>query len=381
MNISKNIPGFLKTPLKFLSGSRARKRILIENGVRRLQNEAICRYNPGAQKLIVFLIPGPDQLTGEEKISGGMMSIVSICEESERMKDIHGADVIMCTLPNERLFFKHGLFINHTQVFRFNQLKKYFSEAKEIIFHLPEYTGSYFMEYLSNSDRKWLFRLKKLHINILNQNILLMPDESVMNQLKQLASVVTITTAHDRYCSRHFRDQYETPLHKFSVWISPEKYIFKQFSDKENLLIVSPDMKAGKQEILDKLSEIPGLKIQVIQNLTYEQYKDTISRAKWALTFGEGLDGYIIEPIFSGAIGFAVYNKNFFTPDFKDLETIYCSYDELLKMINEDIQRLDNKENFTVYQQRQFRHCARYYSHDRYQQNIRDFYKGEYSLP
>ena len=69
-------------------------------------------------------------------------------------------------------------------------------------------------------------------------------------------------------------------------------------------------------------------------------FKKVISEAKWALTLGEGLDGYFIEPIFSGAIGFSVYNSRFFTEDFESLETVYSDYDELIKKMPMDIKKI-----------------------------------------
>jgi len=66
-----------------------------------------------------------------------------------------------------------------------------------------------------------------------------------------------------------------------------------------------------KEAVLGELKQVAGLSVQIIRNLTYDQYKSLVSRAKWALTFGEGLDGYFIEPVFSGAIAFAVYNEQF----------------------------------------------------------------------
>ncbi len=169
-------------------------------------------------------------------------------------------------------------------------------------------------------------------------------------------------------------------MHKFSVWISPEKYYFKQFSQKENLIIVSPDKHPLREKIISKLSLISGLKVQVIQNLTYEQYKQTISRAKWAITFGEGLDGYIIEPIFSGAIGFAVYNEQFFTPDFKELYTVYPTYEVMVSKILDDISKLSDSQAFTDYQSRQYSICSRHYDHTNYTNNIEAFYNKEYTF-
>jgi hypothetical protein len=374
------IPAFVKDPIRFLVSTKERKKVLTENRVRKQQDKAIQQLDASAKKLIVFLVPGADRETGTDKISGGVMSIVSLCEESADMKSIHQAEVVLCTLPNEYILFRHTQFKNHTDVFRFSQLRQYFKKAEEILFHLPEFTCSYFLEYINDSDRKWLQQLGKVHINILNQNIRLMPGADIISKLKKLAGLVTITTAHQRYCNPQYREEYGIPLHKFSVWISPEKYAFTPYREKENLLVVSPDLHPAKQDILDKLLAVPGLTVQVIQALTYEQYKATITRAKWALTFGEGLDGYIIEPIFSGAVGFAVYNEDFFTPDFKGMETIYPSHEELSRLMISDMERLDNEKDFTAYQQTQFTLCAKYYSHEQYQENIRDFYEEKYTF-
>lgn len=360
--------------------ARVWKRLATEARIKQKQDKAIRNFDRKTRKLIVFLIPGADKATGTEKISGGTISIVSLREESALLKDVHDAEVVMCTLPNEYLLFRHKLFVNRTDVFRFSQLRRYFTHAREVLFHLPEFTCMYFMEHLEDADRQWMRELEKVHINVMNQNVLMMPTPTELGKLKQLAQVVTATTAHQRYCNAHYRQQYDMPLHKLSVWISPEKYTFRKYGEKENLIVVSPDAHPMKDKVLERLAAIPGLRVQIIRNLTYEQYKSTIAGAKWALTFGEGLDGYIIEPIFSGAVAFAVYNEEFFTPDFKTLPTIYPSFDNLLEAIVSDISRLDNEGLYKEYQQVQFDLCAKYYSAEQYRKNIRSFYENNYTF-
>lgn len=380
MKITAKLPQIVTEPLRFIRDSDHRRRIIREASIRREQDRSITRYDNQTRKLIVFLIGGPEP-SGKEKISGGIMSIVSLCEESAELKTVTDAEVIMCTMRHEPLIFHHRQFANKTEVFRFAQLAEYFPHLEEVIFHLPEYNCQYFLDHLLDKDRKWLAGLRTLHINILNQNILLMPTAATIASLKQTATRITVTTAHQRYCNPKYRQQYGVSLHKLSVWISPEKYRFTGYAEKENLIVVSPDSRPLKEKVLEKLTSIEGLSIQVIQGLTYEQYKETIARAKWTLTFGEGLDAYIIEPIFSGAIGFAVYNEDFFTPDFKGLPTIYGSYETLLDTIVADIRRLDHQESFNACQRQQFDLCASYYSFEEYRRNILKFYKGEYTLP
>jgi len=146
-------------------------------------------------------------------------------------------------------------------------------------------------------------------------------------------------------------------------------------------MIISPDEHELKSAVLGTISKnMPDIRLQIIQNLTYEEFKSTISRAKWALTFGEGLDGYFIEPIFSGCVGFAVYNEQFFTHDFRSCRTVYPSYQSLLDSICNDMTELDNEDSFTRYQREQYECCAKYYSYQQYQDNIFSFYR-KYYLP
>jgi hypothetical protein len=113
--------------------------------------------------------------------------------------------------------------------------------------------------------------------------------------------------------------------------------------------------------------------------MTYEDYKRTVERAKWALTFGEGLDNYFIEPVFSGGVSFSVYNAAFFTQDFKSLRTVYLDYDTLLEKIALDIKILDNEKNYSNYQRIQFALCHKYYKYNEYIKNLESFYKGDFT--
>ena len=114
--------------------------------------------------------------------------------------------------------------------------------------------------------------------------------------------------------------------------------------------------------------------------MTYEDYKETISRAKWALTFGEGLDGYFVETIFSGGIGFSVYNRKFFPEDFVSLRTVYGSYELLIQNIHKDISELDGEKAYVDYQNKQFSLCSKLYDYKNYLKNLEAFYRGKYTF-
>lgn len=379
--IKKLIPLSFKSNAKYILSGDAHRDYLHYSKICRLQNKAIREYPPGAARLIVFLIPGAEPKTRQNQMSGGIMSMVSLFEETVRLKDLHKSEVIMCTLNKHLPLFRLTRFENQAKVFRFDQLRRYFCELKDVLFHIPEFACEHLLVSLSKGGWNWLRSLPQVHINILNQNIKLMPSPEITSRLRQNCHQLTITTAHKRYCDSYHRKLYDVPLHEFSVWISPENYKFKKYHDKQNLMIISPDTHPLKQEIMRRLSEIPGLELVVINGVTYEQYKEIISKAKWALTFGEGLDGYFVESIFSGAIGFTVYNRSFFTDDFERLATAYENYDAMLNQIVDDINSLDEPAKFDAYQEMQYNLCSRYYDYTLYRKNIFSFYQGDYSLP
>jgi hypothetical protein len=378
--IGKISPRFLKQTYRLVRYRNERKKFVREIGIRKQQDEALTRqYDAATRKLIVFVVAGGDWETGKDAISGGIISIVSLCEETAAISERHGAATIMVTMNEGHLILKHEMFENKTPVYRFSQLSSYFKSLQEIIFHVPEFLVSIFLEGLTRKDKHWLNKITGVHVNVMNQNIRLMPEPAVIGRLRTISPKITITTAHQKYCTPEFKEIFGVPIHKFSVWISPEQYFFKKWKEKEDLIIVSPDQHPMKEMVLAKLAEVPGLTVQIIKNLTYEQYKQVISRAKWSLTFGEGLDGYLIEPVFSGAIGFAVYNEQFFTSDFKGMQTIYSSFEELNERILQHMKELDKEEEFAAYQKEEFNLCAAHYSKEQYRKNIVDFYENHYT--
>ena len=225
--------------------------------------------------------------------------------------------------------------------------------------------------------------IKDLHINILIQNIDVANEYlNKIKNLKQKFNNVTGTMAHENYTTLENRNKFGFSIHKFSTYVSPEQYDFKTYTEKENVLIVSQpeDEHPIRTKVLKLLQkEFPGMEIKVIQNMTYDEFKKVISKSKWALTFGEGLDGYFIEPIFSGAIGFSVFNSRFFTNDFKSLETVYNNYEELIKRMPMDMKRLDSEKCYKLYQRQQFEQCSKYYNYEEYKKNLILFYQRKYT--
>jgi hypothetical protein len=321
----------------------------------------------GVRQLIIFLAPGYD------KVNGGIMSIVSLFTETLRLQPNHQARCVICTLPNEPPLLRYTRFENSATLLDFLDVLAYFSEVSDVLIHVPEFA---IRSFVSNLDSKSLGKLKRLNttFNVLLQNVGLIRFEDIA-LLRQYGNV-TCTTAHRAYSGPDFEQRLGCPVHLLSVFISPEKYVRAEYGRKQNLLVISPDEHPSRNAILNRLQrELPALETRVIKGIPYAEYLDIIKRAKWALTFGEGLDGYFIETIFSGGISFAVYNDYFFTEDFRGLQTVYLTYDELAEQLIADMRRLDNERDYAEYQERQFEICSSHYCHARYIENLSSFYR------
>jgi len=329
-------------------------------------------YDSAAKRLIIFLTPGDD------RVDGGIMSYSSIYEETKKLKHIHGAETVMCTIPGDHLILRYTKFPNENYIFRFSQVLGYFRNLESIMIHIEAWIGQ-FLRNMTLLDYIRLRNIEDVHFNMMIQHIGALASIDDVAALKKLGKL-TCSTAHEKYSTPELSQRFGCPLYKFSTFVSPEKYTRKAYIEKENLMIVSPDPHPMKREVLSIIAKrLPKLKLQIIKNLTYEEYKQVISRAKWALTFGEGLDGYFVETIFSGGISFSAYQPKFFTEDFRSLRTVYDNYDALIQEICSDISDLDNKITYVKYQNEQFELCHKYYDHKQYIENLTSFYKEEYA--
>ncbi len=336
-------------------------------------------FKPDSESLIIFFVPGADRKTGKESISGGVMSLVSLCEETIKLESVHKASTLMCTFPREFLLLKHINFENSVHIYRLEQAVQYFVAVKKIILHLPDDVAALFLPRLFNREISWLKHIPEVHVNIVNANILLMPSLEEINKIRAFATKITMTAAHSKYCNSFYRNYYGMPLHKFSTWVSPEQYQFKTFGTKKNVIAVSPDNNPNRDRILSLLKSHSNIDVVVLHGMSHDKFKETIANAKWALTFGEGLDGYLVEPIFSGSFAFAVYNEEFFTEDFKGLSGIYSSYAEMELRLLGDIDNLNSETKYSESQLKQFELCSKYYSYDQYKDNVAQFYLGNYT--
>ncbi|MCE5213551.1 MAG: hypothetical protein LLF83_02385 [Methanobacterium sp.] len=374
MNMLRNFLDLMKRI--FLKISFNISRLFNEPKIKANQEKLLEKnYNKKNNILIIVLTSGYDM------VHGGILSISSIYEETKKIGETYGAQTVLCSLPGEPLLLKYTKFKNKNYIFNFPLLLSYFNDLDCLIIHIPEYACGQFLKKISDKEYSILDNIDNLHINIMIQNIDVFNDNFIeIQKLKKRFPEVTGTTAHQNYSNIKNRQKFGFPLHKLSTYVSPDQYDYKNYSNKEELIIVSNDKHPQRSEVLKMLQKkLPHLKIKIIKDMTYDEFKNIISKAKWALTFGEGLDGYFIEPIFSGAISFSVYNHRFFTKDFESLDTVYENYDELIKKMPSDLKRLDNKSAYENYQKQQFNLCSKYYDHKEYIENLKLFYKGDYT--
>jgi hypothetical protein len=329
----------------------------------------------GTERLIVFLTPGYNHR------GGGVVSIAAIYQETCALTDLHRAKAVVCAVPGDDPFFlKYDWFENDIYFLDLQAVLRSCVNLRWLQLHVPEYAIKRVSDWLNSVSGSLLRDIDEISINIMLQNIDLI-DKQYVSELKRFGKV-TATTAHEAYSNAETRASLDVPVHRLSVRIGPELYNLKPYREKQPLLVVSPDPHPLREQVLVEIARAnPDLRIQVIENLGYEDYKRLISDAKWSLTFGEGLDGYFVEPIFSGAVSFAVYNDRFFTSAFRGLETVYPSWEALRARMTADLHRLDEPASFDRAWRPAYDLLAGIYNTEPFRENLRAFFRGKYSFP
>lgn len=230
----------------------------------RLAQDRLLRENCNSKikNLIVFLTPGYDVVTG------GILSISSIYEETKKLRHIHEAETVLCTMSGDPVLLRYTRFRNDNCICRFSQVLSYFSNVRDLMVHIPECAPQQFLENLTYQDYLRIKSIRKVRFNLMLQNIDFLSSVEYIEKLRELGNL-TCTTAHEKYSTLELRRKSRMPLHKLSIHLSPEKYIKKKYSEKRNLMIVSPDPHPRKGEVLSLIvKEFPQLKIQIIQKPT-----------------------------------------------------------------------------------------------------------------
>ncbi len=291
------------------------------------------------KKLSIFLIPK------ENSISGGIMSIFNICSFS---REIDSKMVsILVTYPGSTTYSKNTNFDNDEKIYRFSQVIDNANNIEELFIHLPEVYAS---KFYSKLTKKQILRLKsvsKVRINILNQNIDLMPSYTSIENLFNITSDVIHSVGFKNFNTQSVCNKYKIPLFYLKSYLDLGKGIKKSFEEKKKRIFYSNDYHPMKKRILTMIqNSLPDFKLECIENVSYSDFLKEISEAAFCLTFGEGFDGYYIQPYYAGSIGITVYNHEFFpNKDIKSLPFVYRSYSELHNRVVEDIKKAFSDKN------------------------------------
>lgn len=328
-----------------------------------------------SKKIIVYLTPA------ETKINGGVMSIFSLCQATREI--CPNSFCTLSTYPNGKTYIINDKFYNNEKVLRFDQIVNNAKNVQELILHIPDYYADDFYGDLNEQDLRFLKSIPNLQLNIMNQNIELMPEPEDLQDLYKLTNNITQTIAHNRYATQEVCNKWNIPTHLFSTKLSCNKYKTYTFDEKDKIIVLSPDKHDMKDAIVEKIKQnFPDWEIITVKEMSFSQYMDLIGRAYFTITFGEGMDGYFNQPQRVGGLGFATYNSNFFPDEsWRDLKNVYNSYNEMLDKICDDLKELSI--NRDLYAQTISIHLDKLKSlntRNNYVSNLERFYKKKYDF-
>jgi len=347
----------------------------VRNATARLARTALTWATAfNTRRLIVVLTPGHEMRTG------GVLTIGSFYQETRALAHIHRATTALCAVPGDPFILKYSWFENDNYILDFEALLARCGRLDYLQLHIPDYAVNRMVDWLGAAAPPLVERVGELHLNVLVQNI----DVIRRKNLGGLVPLgrVTCTAAHEAYTSATTRAAFGVPLHRLSTCNGPERYSRRSYREKEPLLLVSHDEHPMKDRILQDIAErVPHLRIEVVQNMSFGEYLALARRAKWSVTFGEGLDSYFVDPVFSGGVSFAVFNDRFFTPAFAALETVYPSWEACAARLPADLQRLDEPAAYERCWHQAFDLLSDLYNTERFRENLRLFYRGQYTFP
>ncbi len=271
-----------------------------------------------------------------DAISGGIFSIFSIVAELRAQ----GRYSQLFSLPGGAPVVRYTRFNNDEIILPFEDLVANLRLRRIKTIHVPEVM----LPALQASLKEFAadLELGRVTLNILNQNGELMPDRAVFGELSEMFGRTTMTTAHERYSTASHAEMWNVPIKHLSTYMSYDDYQIKKFDEKKNIIVLSPDRAAGDENVLDHLSSsFGGYNIYRVEAIHYEFYKHCIGWAKFAITFGEGLDNYFIETVFTGGIPFAVYNPIFMPASMKALPNVFVDLQEMKEKISSLIRDIE----------------------------------------
>jgi hypothetical protein len=305
----------------------------------RVQDITFPRHVENAEALFVIIVPEHNTM------SGGIYSFFSIAKAAYNMRHKHHYAIVLMTRPNkyDLTYLRQSNFRNYEDVFRFEQIIRC-RRAKEIYLHIPEYAAPTFIASLTNEQREYLLSRDHLYVNILNQKCEIMPENEELKDLRAFADELTQSVAHHAYFSQDHADRYDLPTLLLPAYTDLSGYEAIDRDEKEKLIIYSPDEAPHREPVLKVLRErLPDYELVEIRDITFDRYMELATRCLFSITFGEGFDGYLSQPIYQGGIGFAVYREEYFpSAKLRDFPNIFSSEQDMIENIVPRIRLFEN---------------------------------------
>jgi FkbM family methyltransferase len=317
-------------------------------------------------------------------IGGGMLSInrfVACAQEIYAEGSTCGVAMSGVPLSSKSVEFTH--FKAAAQQVEFKFLVEE-TDPETVKIFVPENFSLGFVKSLSDQEMQWLHSRKNFKLFVLNQNEQLMPSPTEFKDtILSLTKNVVITTAHSRYCTSRTSARYLAPVKQLTPILPIMKY--RTLGEKERIILLSPDpidqryKGVTREQVLIKLrAELPDFEFVTVQNLSLDAYLDLASRAMFSLTFGEGLDGYFIEPVLSGGVSFAIFNSVFFPESFASAKTIFLSWDLLIEQLPPIVRRLSQSEESYENQTKMLQSLlSQEYSYERSKHDMTSLFEDE----
>ncbi len=294
-----------------------------------------CKPVQGA-RLVVILFPAHPL-----RIAGGLFVLLNLARVSrEVLKDV---EVVTAYPPGRRGLACYPYYPNNERIYTFAQIMRLFPSPDTLYLHVPECVAACTFTKSESLESDWLRSARQLHINICNQNILLMPLPERIEHLRAFPGLLTQTVAHKASATRHNADRWCMPLLHLGAYYG-SAYTYRTHAEKQNVICCSPDANPYVHEVKAMLRRrFKKFTLCKLSGIPYTTYLEAISRSKYVISFGEGWDGYFWEPFFCGTVSFCVANHHFFPKSYTNFsERIYKSYDDMLENLSDFIENLES---------------------------------------
>lgn len=287
---------------------------------------------------IVFIVPNDDI------INGGVMSIVNMYNTARRF--FPEKDVCLAVVSRYQSFSRYSKVECDAEIINIRYfLRVWLRHGDRILFHVFEGGCNAFFDMLK--EMNLLKDMKGCILNILNQNQELMPDEKLLTEYAPYFDQVSMTLAFKENEALVYPYLTISPMHVGAIF---EGAVAEPvpFAKKEDLCVISADPHPDKELIKLMLRE-EGIEVFDDYPIPYPQFVKLQQRAKWTVSFGEGLDGYTGGEFRNGGIGFGVFQPNF-THDYIDAENLppflFRSYEEMKEKLIPTLRSFNQEDVF-----------------------------------